>query len=130
MPAGGGLPAVSDGDTGTYVEPGVPESQEEALDLASYVCGAQYPLDPVFAQDWTQDQLRLAYDYWDQYCIPCMEAHGYTISRADQPSRETYVAAFHTSERISWWPNSTSMELLSTSGGCWARCAPSTRRPP
>lgn len=47
----------------------------------------------------------MVYDYWDQYFIPCMEAQGYPIDTSNQPTREAYVAAFHTPERISWWPS-------------------------
>ncbi len=100
-----GFPAVSNASGGIIFDPGVPESQVKALDLADYICQGKYPLDPVYAQEWTQDQLRLVYDYWDEYFIPCMEAHGHPIDTGDQPSREAYVAAFHTPDRISWWPN-------------------------
>lgn len=100
-----GFPAVSNGVSGTYFDPGVPESQSDALDLAYYVCDAQYPIEPRYMQDWSQAQVGLVYDYWEEYFIPCMDAHGHTIDDSHQPSREAYVAAFHTPERIGWWPN-------------------------
>ena len=106
-----GFPAVSDGVGGTYFDPGVPESQDEALGLASFICGAKYPVDPVYSQDWSSEQVALVYDYWDQYYIPCMEAHGHPIGRNDQPSRESFVASFGTPDRISWWPNMASQAL-------------------
>lgn len=65
-----------------------------------YVCQAQYPMDPGFAQDWTDEQLGIVYDYWEQYYIPCMEAHGHPVDDTDKPSRETYIAAFHTQDRL------------------------------
>lgn len=106
-----GFPAVSDGAGGTAFKPGVPPSQEAALDEATYVCNARYPLHPAIAEGWSEEQVGLVYDYWDQYYIPCMEAHGHPISRADQPSREAYVGAFNSPQRISWWPNSASIDL-------------------
>lgn len=106
-----GFPTVTDGAGDFFFDPGVPNSQEDALDLASYVCGGQYPLDPVYAQDWTQEQLGLVYDYWEEYYIPCMQDQGYSVDTSDQPSREAYVAAFHTVERLDWWPNMTSANL-------------------
>lgn len=106
-----GFPAESDGDAGVFYTPGIPASQEEASTLAMYVCEAQYPLDPALAQEWSEDQLRLVYDYWDQYFIPCMEAHGVAVSREEQPSREAYVVAFHTASRFRWWPNDALMGL-------------------
>lgn len=100
-----GFPAVHDGFGGTFYEPGVPEAQDQALALAGYVCEAQYSPDPALRQDWSEEQLGVIYDYWDQYYIPCMAAHGVTISTADQPSRATYIAAFHSADRVSWWPS-------------------------
>ncbi|PFG20758.1 hypothetical protein [Serinibacter salmoneus] len=88
-----------------FVNGGVPESQEAALNLANYTCAAQFTLDPIYRQEWSADQLGLLYDYWDQYFLPCMDAHGHMIDRSDQPSREVYVSSFHTSERTDWWPS-------------------------
>lgn len=83
----------------------IPESQQTAFDLAFYTCDAKYMLDPVLAQEWTAEQLGLTYDYWEQYFIPCMAAHGVEISQSKKPTREAFVAAFHTPNRYDWWPN-------------------------
>lgn len=85
----------------------VPEAQEKALHLAYYVCAAKYPLDPVYLTEWTSEQLGLLYDYWEQYFIPCLAAHGLKIDESSKPTRESYVARFHTPERASWWPSDT-----------------------
>lgn len=90
---------------------GVPESQSDALNLAIYSCAAQYSLDPIYLQEWTDDQLFLIWDYWEQAFIPCLEAEGIVVNRTNQPSKEAWMAAFHTPERISWWPQETMMAL-------------------
>ena len=64
-----------------------PADQLSAWDLAWYECNARFTPDPDYSQDWTQEQIGLVYDYWDQYFIPCMEAHGVPVNRANQPSR-------------------------------------------
>lgn len=93
-------------DGGAIRYPGGPPPAEQlsAWDLAWYTCNARFTPDPDYAQDWTEEQIGLVYDYWDQYFIPCMDAHGVTVNRAQQPSRESYVDTFYTSQRT-WWPN-------------------------
>lgn len=105
-----GFPAVHEGRSYSF-RPGVPLAQEAALAEATYVCEARYMMDPVYAQDWSEAQLGLVYDYWTQYYIPCVEAHGYVVA-GEPPSRQAYVSAFHTQDRIPWWPSDTT-EMLS-----------------
>lgn len=81
-----------------------PADQLTAWNLAWYSCNAQFTPDPDYSQDWTEEQIGLVYDYWDQHFIPCMEAHGVPVNRTQQPSRESYIATFFTPERT-WWPN-------------------------
>lgn len=100
-----GFPAVESSGPGIEYEHGVPESQDAALNLAWHTCASQYSIDPAFLQDWTPEQVGLVYDYWGEYFIPCMAAHEHPIDTSGEPSREAYVAAFHTSERIDWWPS-------------------------
>lgn len=104
-----GFPAVPDGQQ-YYFEPGVPEAQLAALDYATYVCNGQYMLHPKY-DGWSDEHVGIVYDYWVEYYIPCMLAHGHNIRDDDRPSREAYVNAFHTAERISWWPNEWSQIL-------------------
>lgn len=106
-----GFLAIADPLGGVGFEPGVPDAQEAALNQALYICNAQYPLDPAKTLDWSEDQLGLVYDYWDQYYIPCMEAHGHPVDTTNRPSREVYIGAFHTSERFDWWPNEEFQKL-------------------
>ena len=100
-----GFPAIADPLGGVAFDPGVPEAQDEALNQALYICNLQYPLDPAKTLDWSEDQLHLVYDYWDEYYIPCMEAHGHPVDTTNRPSREAFIGAFHTSERYDWWPS-------------------------
>ena len=104
------FPAVLDG-IHYYFNPGVPVAQQDALNLASYVCNGQYMIHPTYGYGWSDEQVGIVYDYWVEYYIPCMRAHGYDIRDDDKPSREAYVNAFHTAERIDWWPNEWSQLL-------------------
>lgn len=104
-----GFPAVLEGEN-YYFEPGVPEAQQVALNYASYVCGGQYMLHPIY-NGWSDEHVGIVYDYWVEYYIPCMQAHGHNIRDDDRPSREAYVNAFNTADRIHWWPNEWSQML-------------------
>ncbi|MGW9717409.1 hypothetical protein ACUXMM_002005 [Micrococcus aloeverae] len=90
-----------------------PESQRSAFEAAYVTCYAQHPVDPSYTQDWTDPQLRLVYDYWDQYLIPCLEAYGYTVDISARPSKEAFVSAFYTPGRHQWWPFADSMRGVS-----------------
>ena len=90
-----------------------PESQRSAFEAAYVTCYAQHPVDPSYTQDWTDPQLRLVYDYWDQYLIPCLEAYGYTVDTSARPSKEAFVSAFYTPGRHQWWPFADSMRGVS-----------------
>lgn len=105
-----GFPAVQEGQT-YYFDPGVHVSQEDSLSLASYVCDGQYMMHPVYGQGWSDSQAGLVYDYWVEYYIPCMRANGHNIQDNEKPSRESYVSAFNSGQRISWWPNEWSQRL-------------------
>lgn len=108
-----GFPAEAGITGGITFDPGVPAAQRDALDEAGYICRSQYPLDPqYFPEEWTDDQKGLIYDYWDEYFIPCMEAHGHSISREDQPSRESFIATLDGPEPTEWRP-STAFDYLS-----------------
>lgn len=106
-----GFLAEPDGFFGFSYPEGVPPSQEDSFSLALYTCNARYSPDPIFQLEWSADQLRLLYDYWDQFYIPCLAAHGVTVDVSERPSRESWVAAFHTPDRISWWPMDALMSL-------------------
>lgn len=103
--ADSGFPVKIDQGSISYPGGPPPADQLSAWSLAWYTCNARFTPEPDYSQDWTEEQLGLVYDYWDQYFIPCMEAHGHPINRAQQPSRALYVSTFFTPQRTSWWPN-------------------------
>ncbi len=79
-----------------------PPSQESAYQLAEYICYSKYTIDPKFSQEWTNDQIGLVYDYWTEYYVPCLAAHGVTTDPA--PSRQEFIATFHDVNKQTWWP--------------------------
>lgn len=95
--------------TGALRYPTPPESQKRAWNLAENTCAVKHPVDPAYAHDWTEPQLRLVYDYWDQYLIPCLEAQGLHVDTSSRPSKESFVTSFFTQDRHDWWPYSTTM---------------------
>lgn len=117
-----GFPAGVGPDGESIIRGGVPSAQSDSFLVVAYTCEAQYTLDPIYLQEWTTDQVGLIYDYWAEYFIPCMAEHGYPIGTDDMPTRDTYVAAFSTPDRISWWPN---LELQSLDEQTQAELAPS-----
>lgn len=99
-----GFPVEVDGGSISYPMGVPPDDQLSAWDLAWYTCNARFTPDPDYSQDWTEEQIGLVYDYWDQYFIPCVEEHGIAVNRTQQPSRESYVSTFFAGER-NWWPS-------------------------
>ncbi|MDK8781881.1 hypothetical protein [Actinotignum timonense] len=87
---------------GIMYDPPIPESQQEAFGMALYECHSMYFLNPEFLANLTEDQLRVQWDYWDEYYIPCLAAHGFTVDTSERPARETYVAKFHTDPEHRW----------------------------
>ncbi|MDY5148379.1 hypothetical protein DDD64_07515 [Actinotignum sanguinis] len=90
---------------GVAFDPGIPESQQEAYDLAAYECYAKYFPNPEFLTNWSEDQLRVIWDYWDEYYIPCLAAHGFDVDTSKRPVRETYATTFYSNPEHRWWPN-------------------------
>lgn len=82
----------------------VSRARTRDLELASYVCEAEFTLDPALAVEWTPVQLRLLFDYWTQFYVPCLEAHGATVGWLGQPDKGAWVRAWTTPDRNTWWP--------------------------
>ncbi|MDO5083260.1 MAG: hypothetical protein Q4D89_07660 [Arachnia propionica] len=101
-----GFPAEAKADARGVIFPngGSPEEQDDALDIAWYVCQAEYSLDPRFHDDWNEDQLGVVYDYFTQYYIPCMKAHDQLVNEKDKPTRDVYVATYNDEDADPWWP--------------------------
>ncbi|MBB5830448.1 hypothetical protein [Brachybacterium aquaticum] len=98
-----GFPAEVGPTGGTVFTPPVPTSQEDALLLAQYICDAQYTPVPALRTDWTPEQIGMAWDYWTEAFIPCLESNGVTIPDVPTPSRETYIDTFFDGPRA-WYP--------------------------
>lgn len=98
-----GFPAEPRYDSGVSFDPGVPEAQEEALNLAMYVCAAQYTPVPALTTDWTPEQIGMAWDYWNEAFIPCLQSEGVSVPDIDPPSRQAYIDSFFTGSR-EWYP--------------------------
>lgn len=95
--------SVTPGPRGPDLGDGIPEEQLPAYEMASYRCDAQYTLDPRYSGDWSEDQIGLVHDYFEQYYIPCMKAHGQPVVEEGKPTRDVYVATFFTTQDR-WWP--------------------------
>lgn len=109
-----GFPANFDGVDAWYFNPPVPESQSEALTLASYVCESKYTMDPVYISTYTEDQLRVMYDYWTQYYVPCVRAHGIPYDDSNKPTREVFVSTFYSDPGKRWFAYEATNSLPST----------------
>ncbi|MCI7690542.1 hypothetical protein [Trueperella pyogenes] len=83
-----------------------PQSQGQAFQMAAYTCHMKYPFDPALARDWTPEQVGLVYDYWNEYMIPCLDAHGYPTDVSKRPSRESYIQNFFAEDGSGrqWYP--------------------------
>ncbi|MDE1655880.1 hypothetical protein [Actinotignum sanguinis] len=100
-----GFSAYAPPQGGVLFDPGVPEAQNESFNLATHECYSKYFLDPEFLANLTEDQLRVQWDYWDEYYIPCLAAHGYKVDISERPARETYATTFYSDAEHRWWPN-------------------------
>jgi hypothetical protein len=70
----------------------IPSGQEEAYQVAEYVCFAKYPLDPKYLTPWTDERLGRVYDYYANELIPCLEKEGY--DPPEPPSRVTFIDGY------------------------------------
>ncbi|MCK6091166.1 hypothetical protein [Micrococcus endophyticus] len=86
--------------------------QEYAEVVAFYVCFWTYPVDPAMTRQWSPEQIGVMFDYWDEYYIPCMEAHGYPMDTSSRPSRDACIARLHTPDRIDWSPPSLRQKAI------------------
>lgn len=107
----GGFEGEWDGLFGFSFPQGIPAAQEAAFQRVYFECEARFTIDPIFMQEWTTDQLRLLFDYWDEFYIPCLEAHDVAVDTSQKPSREAWIAAFNTPNRLPWWPEEFTIGL-------------------
>ncbi|AIE83173.1 hypothetical protein FB03_07895 [Actinotignum schaalii] len=90
---------------GIAFDPPIPEAQREAFGMADYECQSMYFPNPEFLADFTEDQLRVQWDYWDEYYIPCLATHGFVVDTSERPARETYATTFYSDAANRWWPD-------------------------
>jgi len=75
-------------------------AQAEQFALAHYICSEQYPLDPKYNVQATDEQLGELYDYLTLVQVPCLEALGFEIPEA--PSKTRFVETYFDSPE--WLP--------------------------
>jgi len=68
----------------------VPVEQEQAFNLARYVCYSQYPVADKYTDPLSQEQLEVLYEHWTSITVPCFEELGYDVG--DVPTRESFLA--------------------------------------
>lgn len=105
-----GIGAAADENGQIHFVPGVPESQEKLLGQVYYDTYSRYPVDPVYTSDYSREQLGMLWDYWTEYYVPCMNAHGFQ-TEPSPVSRESFVSAYYLPGADNWWPIVTTQSL-------------------
>lgn len=75
-------------------------TQAEQFALAKYVCFEQYPLDPKYDVQVSDEQLGELYDYLTLVQVPCLEDLGFEIPEA--PSKTRFIETYFDSPE--WLP--------------------------
>lgn len=108
-----GWPVEISRDGGIYFLPVAPELEEDKQ-AAYQRCLERYPVDPVYLQPLTDEQLEFLYQWYLTESIPCLEAQGYR--GFDPPSLGTFLE----SEDIDRWrPYEVVLSGPETSMGEW-----------
>ena len=84
---------------GWGLESQIGAEQASSYHMAVYVCTAMYFVDPDMMQELTGDQLRILYEYYVGYSVPCLAGLGYP--RPEPPSLETFLGTF---DKDPWLP--------------------------
>jgi hypothetical protein len=71
----------------------VPSAQNEAVQVAAYVCDVSYPIDPRTQLELPVVRAELQYRYWVRTVAPCVAALGYQLS--DPPSLQTWLEQYY-----------------------------------
>lgn len=95
-----GFPGSQDTDGGlTYVtEPG----QEDAFQLATYICDASYPLESRHYQPYSTSQLQIIYEWQLSETVPCLEGLGHEVE--EPPTLAAYVDGYAATMAPVWSP--------------------------
>lgn len=96
-----GFPSTEDGQGQVGIQFGA--DQQDALNVAGYVCHARYPVDDLYLQPFSVSQLRQIYDWIVDETLPCLAADG--VSPPQPPSFEIYVARYAQTGHELWSPH-------------------------
>ena len=80
---------------------GVTPEQTEPFDIAQYVCGVRYPIDPKYQIPFNDKELSYLYDYYTGTLTKCLKGQGYQV--AEPPSRGTFIDNYYSST-AGWTP--------------------------
>jgi hypothetical protein len=94
-----GFPDVTADDDGG-ISYSSPADQASQLALAKYVCSAQYPIDPKYTDEPTDDMVGELYEYLTKVQVPCLEEQGITVP--EPPSKTIYIESY--GEGDTWVP--------------------------
>lgn len=77
-------------EAGFPMETSVPAEQVQAMNLARYICNAQYPVNPdQNLSAVTDEQKETVYDYLAGTLVTCLAGEGYSVS--DIPSEQSFI---------------------------------------
>jgi hypothetical protein len=71
-----GYPHVAWSLKGGIVDTDVKPVDRFPVEVAIYICEAQYPSDPLELGYLSDAQQKYLYDYWSNETVPCLRAHG------------------------------------------------------
>ncbi len=74
-----------------------PTVQQEAVNLATYVCEAQYPLMPVFYRPFDVQTLDRVYTYFSDVVAPCVQSAGW---ESNLVSREQFITRYQATREL------------------------------
>jgi hypothetical protein len=74
-----GYPHVAWSLKGGIIDTDVKPVDRFPVEVAIYICEAQYPSDPLELGYLSDAQQKYLYDYWSDETVPCLRAHGATI---------------------------------------------------
>ncbi|GAA4883371.1 MULTISPECIES: hypothetical protein [Serinicoccus] len=92
----------------------VPVEQQDALNLDQYICDAQYPVAPEYANVPVEDSLTAHYEYLVEEYVPCVAEFGFTVSTP--PSLETFLAG----QGMGWVPGAQVYDQIASSDVEWS----------
>ncbi|MEC5186218.1 hypothetical protein RCH12_003702 [Cryobacterium sp. MP_3.1] len=81
----------------TSFEATVPPEQQEAFDMAMYVCEAKYPRPAILTRTDDEDAGRLLYAYYRDDLLSCLADLGLTSDPL--PSEQTFLQTLNSAER-------------------------------